>query len=118
MLHAKAGLSSIFRYFTKREVVLQGGTSMDLRYRTVCVCAKSLQSCLTLCDRMDGTVHTLDSSVHGILQARILEQVAIFSSGDLPDPGIEPTSPALAGGFFTTAPPGKAKVWGRTRFKF
>ena len=91
---------------------------MDLRYRTVCVCAKSLQSCLTLCDRMDGTVHTLDSSVHGILQARILEQVAIFSSGDLPDPGIEPTSPALAGGFFTTAPPGKAKVWGRTRFKF
>ena len=27
-----------------------------------------------------------------------------FSSGDLPDPGIEPTSPALAGGFFTTEP--------------
>ena len=30
--------------------------------------------------------------------------------GDLPDPGIEPvslTSPALAGGFFTTEPPGK-----------
>ena len=30
--------------------------------------------------------------------------------GDLPDPGIEPTSPvssALAGGFFTTVPPGK-----------
>ena len=29
------------------------------------------------------------------------------SPGDLPDPGIEPTSPALAGGFFTTEPPGK-----------
>ena len=27
--------------------------------------------------------------------------------GDLPDPGIESASPALAGGFFTTAPPGK-----------
>ena len=27
--------------------------------------------------------------------------------GDLPDPGIEPVSPALAGGFFTTEPPGK-----------
>ena len=26
---------------------------------------------------------------------------------DLPDPGIEPRSPALAGRFFTTAPPGK-----------
>ena len=29
------------------------------------------------------------------------------SPGDLPDPGIEPASPALAGGFFTTAPAGK-----------
>ena len=27
--------------------------------------------------------------------------------GDLPDPGITPTSPALAGGFFTAEPPGK-----------
>ena len=30
-----------------------------------------------------------------------------LSPGDLPDPGKEPTSPALAGGFFTTEPPGK-----------
>ena len=30
------------------------------------------------------------SSVHGILQARILEWVAVPSSGDLPDPGTEP----------------------------
>ena len=29
------------------------------------------------------------------------------SPGDLPDPGIEPVSPALAGGFFTTETPGK-----------
>ena len=29
------------------------------------------------------------------------------SSGDLPDPGIEPESPALAGGSLTTEPPGK-----------
>ena len=29
------------------------------------------------------------------------------SPGDLPDPGIEPTSPALAGGFFITEPPEK-----------
>ena len=32
------------------------------------------------------------------------------SPGDLPDPGIEPTFPALAGGFFTTEPPGKPKL--------
>ena len=29
------------------------------------------------------------------------------SPGDLPDPGIKSESPALAGGFFTTEPPGK-----------
>ena len=28
------------------------------------------------------------------------------SPGNLPDPGIEPASPALAGRFFTTEPPG------------
>ena len=42
----------------------------------------------------------------GILQARILEWIAIPPPGDLPNPGIEPVSllsSALAGGFFTTA---------------
>ena len=42
------------------------------------VCAKSLQSCLTLCNRVDCSPP--GSSVHGILQARILEWVAISSS--------------------------------------
>ena len=49
-------------------------------------------------------------SVHGIILARILEWVAISFSGDLSDPGIEPmfpASPALAGRFFTSVPPGK-----------
>ena len=32
------------------------------------------------------------------------------SPGDLPDPGIQPESPALAGGFFTAEPPGKPSV--------
>ena len=32
------------------------------------------------------------------------------SSGDLPNPAIGPTFPALAGGFFTTDPPGKPKI--------
>ena len=47
------------------------------------------------------------SSVHGILQARVLEWVAIPSSRGLPDPGIELaslSSPALVGGFSTTDP--------------
>ena len=42
--------------------------------------AKSLQSCLMLCDPMDCSPP--GSSLHGILRARILEQVAIpFSRG-------------------------------------
>ena len=32
--------------------------------------------------------------------------------GDLPGPGLEPVSPALAGGFLTTAPPGKPELFG------
>ena len=59
----------------------------------VCVCAQSLQSCRTLSDRIYCTPQ--GSSVHGILQARILEWVAMTSPGDIPNPGIEPTSPAL-----------------------
>ena len=54
------------------------------------------------------------SSVHGISQTRILEWEPFSSPGDLPDPGIEPlslASPALTGGFFTTAPLGKPFVF-------
>ena len=42
------------------------------------ICAKSLQSCPTLCNPMDCSLP--GSSVHGILQARILEWVAVSSS--------------------------------------
>ena len=55
--------------------------------------------CPTPCESHDCSLP--GSSVHGILQARILEWVAIPSPGHLPDPGIEAVSPALAGGFFT-----------------
>ena len=51
------------------------------------------------------------SFVHGIFQARVLEWVVPFPvPGELPDPDIKPASlasPAMAGGFFTTVPPGK-----------
>ena len=68
--------------------------------------AKSLQPCLTLCDPVDCSPP--GSSVHGILQTRVLEWVAISYPGDLPDPGIESVSLmslALAGGSFTTSTP-------------
>ena len=46
-------------------------------------------------------------SVHGILQARILEWVAIPSSGDPPDPGIEAGSPELQADSFLSESPRK-----------
>ena len=64
-----------------------------------------VQSCLTLCNPMDYSPPA--SSVHGISQARILEWLPFPSPGDLPNPGIPPKSPALAGRFFTSEPPGK-----------
>ena len=51
------------------------------------------------------------SSVHGISQARILDWVAISFSRESSHPRVKPTSPALAGGFFSTEPPGKPHHW-------
>ena len=73
----------------------------------VCVCA---QSCPTFCDPMGCSLP--GSSVHGILQARILEWLPSPPPGDLPNPKIKPTSltcPALAGGFFTISTIWKAQ---------
>ena len=62
------------------------------------------QSCPTLCNPMDCS--PAGSSVHGISQARILAWTAISYSRGLPDPRIEPASPALTGRFFNIALPG------------
>ena len=61
------------------------------------------QSCPTLCDPMDCSLP--GSSIHGIFQARILEWGAISFSRDLPDPGIEPGSPALQADTLLSEPP-------------
>ena len=56
------------------------GLNLGLLHCRQCVCAKSLQSCPTLCDPVDCSPP--GSSVHGILQARILEWVTMpFSRG-------------------------------------
>ena len=64
------------------------------------------QSCLTLCNPMNCSPP--GSSVHGILEARMLEWVAIsYSRRIFLTPEIEPTSLMCTGRFFTTAPPWK-----------
>ena len=47
------------------------------------------------------------SSIHGILQARILEWVALLSPGDLPNSGIKPSSPVLQADSLLSEPLGK-----------
>ena len=66
------------------------------------------QSCPTLCNPMDCSPP--GSSIHGILQARVLEWVAISFSRDLPDPGFEPGSPALRADALPFEPPGTVKL--------
>ena len=77
-----------------------------------CVHAKSLQSCLTPCNPTDCNLP--GSSIHGILQARILEWVAMpYSRGSSRPRDWTCISCLLhwQGRFFTTfpAPPGKPK---------
>jgi len=55
---------------------------------------KVAQLCLTLCDPMDYTVH-------GVLQARILEWVAILFSRGSSQPRDRTQVSGIAGGFFT-----------------
>ena len=61
------------------------------------------QLCSTLCKPMDCSPP--GSFVHGIIQARILECVAIL--GGLHDPGIEPGSPTLQADSSPSQSPGK-----------
>ena len=62
---------------------------------------KVIQPCPTLCNPMDYTTH-------GILQARILEWVAILP-GDFPNSETKPRSPALQVDSLPYEPPGKSE---------
>ena len=81
---------------------------ITLCWLCVCVCA---QSCLTVYDLMD--CNPPGSSVHGIFQARLLEQVATSSSRGSSQPRDKTLclSLALADGFFITYPLGKLSYW-------
>ena len=90
------GIGSLMGWFNQGSFNLETKYSnleiLDLDLRNLCACmhAKSLQSCPSLCNPMDYSLP--GSSVHGILQARILEWVAMPSSRGSSDPGIKPMS--------------------------
>ena len=74
-----------------------------------CLPAKSLQSCPALCDPMDYVACQSPQSM-GFSRQEYWSRLPCPPSGDLLDPGIEPTSlvsPALARAFFTTS----EKLW-------
>ena len=78
----------------------------------VCVHAKSLQSCLTLCDSINCSPPGSSLST-GFSRQEYWSGLPCPPPGDLPDPGIEPESPmspALAGGFFTTGATWEAQI--------
>ena len=74
-----------------------------------CCCCLVAKSCLTL--SVTQTVACQAPLSMGFPRQEYWSGLPFPSSGNLPDPGIEPmstASPALAGGFFTTEPPGKS----------
>ena len=83
----------------------KGWTIVGALYLTFCCYCSDAKLCSALCEPMDCSLP--GSSIYGISQARILEWMPFPSPGDIPNPGMEPTSPELAGGFFTTEPPEK-----------
>ena len=84
MMHYKHKYFKILLYCYFEQTLLKQKQSyiyelyVNIYATCVCMCDKSLQLCLTLCDPMDSSLS--GSSVHGILQARILEWVAMSSS--------------------------------------
>ena len=106
LLYANLSSSHFFPQFSFQNQVPQTKV-----YSYTYIYVSYTQLCPTLGDPMDCSLPVF--SIHGILQAKLLGQLPFPPPGDLPDPGIEPmclASPALAGGFFTTAPPGKPCV--------
>ena len=84
----------------------------------LCLCARAFSSCgkrwpLFIAVRGPLTIEASLVAEHRLQTCRLSScgsrAQLLRSMWDLPRPGLEPVSPALAGGFSTTAPPGKPK---------
>ena len=88
---------------------LSGSLSVSCVSLCMCINVCCARSCPTLCDPVDCSPP--GSSVHEASGQEYWSGLPFPSPGDLPYSGIEPVSPmfpAMAGGFFTTEPPGKS----------
>ena len=73
------------------------------------MCAKSLQSCPTLCDPMDCSPP--GSSVHGISRQEYFSRLPFPTPGNLPDSRIEPVSPASQADSLSLGHQGSTPHW-------
>ena len=102
----KAGdKGSLFRFWLEHTVNFGGSCefSLVLSDYKQCVCAKLLQSCLTLCDSVAVALQVALSM--GFSRWEYWSGLSCPSQVDLPNPGMEPMSlmsPALAGRFVST----------------
>ena len=95
-------------YNTHSILMMSLNTLLWLKIKTTCLPTKSLQSCPTVCDPMDCSPPV--SSVHGILQTRILEWVVMLSFRVSSQPRDWTPVSCIAGGFFTSELPGKPNI--------
>ena len=106
-------VSLLKNYFTGERGMNRWGTGNFKSDGTLlCVCAQLLQLCPTLWGPMDCS--SPGSSVHGILQARILGWITMPSSRGSSWPRYWTQVSCIAGRFFTAEPPGKpwnTSVW-------
>ena len=100
----KKGQTKYFRLYGPYDLYCNYTTSklmhtykiLNLYYNVLCFVT---QLCLTLCNPLDCSLPA--SSVHGFSRQEYRSGLTFPSPGNLPDPGMEHVSPALAGGFFT-----------------
>ena len=72
------------------------------------------QLCLTLCDPMDCSAHQAPLSME-FSRKECWSGLPFPSPGDLPNPGIEPGSPALPADSLLSEPPGKLRMTKRKK---
>ena len=103
------GRPSVLQFMGSQRVGHDWATGLNYPYtkQEVVLIVLTDQSCPTLCDPMDCCPPGF--SLHGILQARILEWVAIAFSRDHPNTGIEPKCPTLQADSLLSESPKKPK---------
>ena len=84
---------------------------MNQLHTHIFVVALVTKSCLALCDSI---AYQAPQSM-GLSRQEYWSGLPFLSPGDLPDPGIKPRPPALAGGVFTAEPPGNTKSPGKRK---